>query len=55
MNGDEKKTWKDEARPSDNTRDFYKQREMLKYYRDYVTIFERENNRNNNLSATPAI
>ena len=52
MNNDEKKTWKDEALPTDNTRDFYKQRAMLMYYRDYVTIFERVNNRDNNLMTT---
>lgn len=40
---DEKKTAIDHARPSDNTRDFYRQQAALKYYRDYVTIFEREN------------
>ena len=42
----EKKTAIDEARPTDNTREFYKQQEALKYYRDYVTIFERENSQN---------
>ena len=43
MDDDEKKTAKDHALPTDNTREFYKMQAVLKYYRDYVTIFEREN------------
>jgi hypothetical protein len=40
---DEKKTAKEQAIPPDNTREFKKARAILRYYRDYVTIFEREN------------
>ena len=40
---DEKKTAIDQALPTDNTREFYKMRAALMYFRDYVTIFEREN------------
>jgi hypothetical protein len=47
----EKKTAKDEAIPPDNTREFHKQREMLRYYRDYVYIFERENSQNGSITA----
>lgn len=39
----DKKNYKHEAIPPNNEEEFNKQREMLKYYRDYVTIFERVN------------
>lgn len=41
---EERKTFKEQALPTDNTREFHKAQAILKYYRDYVTIFERENN-----------